>query len=225
MADIKLNVKLNRGLYSKESYAETQRLMSCYVLVESKCSGKIYLVTAKSVKALLNWSDVVFSLLWYLLIMPIPINKWICFLLATVVAVVMMMGLRVQRKKYLKKCQFHPLMVFDPQKQTISFYRFKDVAFFQMSGKVQKFKFSDIVRTQLQHTYRLINPNGENVSIYCRGCVFNIFTRDTVGDPVQNMIFATYDGGGICKKIAMLLKDHGNIPIDNQYGSGLDQYR
>ena len=98
-------------------------------------------------------------------------------------------------------------------------------AFFQMSGKVQKFKFSDIVRTQLQHTYRLINPNGEDVSIYCRGCVFNIFTRDTVGNQVQNMIFATCDGGAICKKIANLLKDPGNIPIDSQYGSGLDQYR
>ena len=225
MADIKLNVKLNRGLYSREACTETQRLMSCYVLAESKHSGKTYLVTARSMKVSLPWSDVVFSLLWYLLIMPIPLNKLICFLLATVGAVGMAIGLRVQRKRYLKKCQFHPLMVFDPQKQTISFYRFKDVAFFQMSGKVQKFKFSDIVRTQLQHTYRLINPNGEDVSIYCRGCVFNIFTRDTVGNQVQNMIFATYDGGGICKKIANLLKEYGNIPIDVQRGSGMDQYR
>ena len=31
--------------------------------------------------------------------------------------------------------------------------------------------------------------------------------------------------GGICKKIANLLKDHGNIPIDSQYGSALDQYQ
>ena len=38
-------------------------------------------------------------------------------------------------------------------------------------------------------------------------------------------IFATCDGWVICKKIANLLKDHGNIPIDSQYGSGLDQYQ
>ena len=43
MADIKLNVKLNRGLYSREACTETQRLMSCYVLAESKHSGKTYL--------------------------------------------------------------------------------------------------------------------------------------------------------------------------------------
>jgi hypothetical protein len=39
------------------------------------------------------------------------------------------------------------------------------------------------------------------------------------------MIFATCNGWAICKKIANLLKDYGNIPIDSQYGSGLDQYR
>ena len=32
-------------------------------------------------------------------------------------------------------------------------------------------------------------------------------------------------GGGICKKIANLLKEYGNIPIDVQRGSGMDQYR
>jgi hypothetical protein len=46
-----------------------------------------------------------------------------------------------------------------------------------------------------------------------------------VGNPVQNMIFATYDGGGICKKIANLLKNYGNIPFDVLYGSAADQYR
>jgi len=225
MSKIKLNIKLNRAIHSREEFEEMQRLMSAYALVTSKRSGKILLVLSKYSKASLHWSDIAFSLLWFALIMPIPISKWICFPLATVATVIMIAGLSALRKRYRKKCQFHPLMVFDPQKQTISFYRFKDVAFFQMSGKVQKFKFSDIVRTQLQHAYRLINPNGEDVSIYCRGCVFNIFTRDTVGNPVQNMIFATYDGGGICKKIANLLKNYGNIPFDVQYGSAADQYR
>jgi hypothetical protein len=44
-----------------------------------------------------------------------------------------------------------------------------------------------------------------------------------VGNPVQNMIFATDDGGDICKKIANLLKNYGNIPFDVQYGSAADQ--
>ena len=94
-----------------------------------------------------------------------------------------------------------------------------------MSGRFKEFKFSDIVKTQLQYTYRIMNPDGKDVSIYSQCCLFSIFTQDSEGNPVQNMIFATYDGWSICKKIANLLKECGNIPLDVQRGSGMDQYR
>ena len=116
-------------------------------------------------------------------------------------------------------------MVFDPQKKTISFYRFKDVSFFQMSGKVQKFNFDEIVKTQLLSSFKVFNPNGSDKSFRMRCFALSLFTRGADGNPEQNMIFATCNGWVICKKIANLLKDHGNIPIDSQYGSGLDQYR
>ena len=225
MSKIQLNVKLNRAIYSEEEFEEMQRLMSAYALVTSKRSGKIFLVLSKYSKASLHWSDIAFSLLWFALIMPIPISKWICFPLATVATVIMIAGLSALRKRYRKKCQSHPLMVLDPQKKTIAFYRFKSFSFFQMSGRFKEFKFSDIVKTQLQYTYRIMNPDGKDVSIYSQCCLFSIFTQDSEGNPVQNMIFATYDAWSICKKIADLLKEYGNIPIDVQRGSGMDQYR
>ena len=125
MSKIQLNVKLNRAIYSEEEFEEMQRLMSAYALVTSKRSGKIFLVLSKYSKASLHWSDIAFSLLWFALIMPIPISKWICFPLATVATVIMIAGLSALRKRYRKKCQSHPLMVLDPQKKTIAFYRFK----------------------------------------------------------------------------------------------------
>jgi hypothetical protein len=94
-----------------------------------------------------------------------------------------------------------------------------------MSGRVQKFNFDEIMKTQLLSSFKVFNPDGSDKSFRMRCFALSIFTRDDAGKPVQNMIFATCDGGAICKKIANLLKDHGNIPIDSQYGSGLDQYR
>jgi len=94
-----------------------------------------------------------------------------------------------------------------------------------MSGKVQKFNFDEIMKTQLLSSFKVFNPDGSDQSFRMRCFALSIFTRDDAGKPVQNMIFATCNGWVICKKIANLLKDHGNIPIDSQYGSGLDQYQ
>ena len=221
-----LKIKLNRSLYSEEDFDDLERLMSTYSLCQSKRSGKTFLIATKCKKN--TWWYCVYAFIIPFcigFIMLIPINKWICLLLGIAAASAFVGGLSVMHRNTLKKLQFHPLMVFDPQKKTISFYRFKDVSFFQMSGKVQKFNFDEIVKTQLLSSFKVFNPNGSDKSFRMRCFALSIFTRGADGNPEQNMIFATCNGLGICKKIANLLNEHGNIPIDNQYGSGMDQYR
>ena len=221
-----IDIKLNRRLFAEEEFDDLERLMATYSLCQSKRSGKTFLIATKCKKN--TWWYCVYAFIIPFcigFIMLIPINKWICLLLGIAAASAFVGGLSVMHRNTLKKLQFHPLMVFDPQKRTISFYRFKDVAFFQMSGKVQKFNFDEIMKTQLLSSFKVFNPDGSDKSFRMRCFALSIFTRDDAGKPVQNMIFATCNGWAICKKIANLLKDHGNIPIDNQYGSGLDQYR
>ena len=220
-----LKIKLNRSLYSEEDFDDMERLMSTYSLCPSKRSGKIFLIATQCKKN--TWWYCIYAFIIPLcigFIMLIPINKWICLLLGIAAASAFVGGLSVMHRKTLKKLQFHPLMVFDPQKRTISFYRFKNVSFFQMSGRFLKFKFNEIMKMQLLSSFKVFNSDGSDKSFRMRCCALSIFTKDADGNPVQNMIFATCDGSVICKKIANLLKEHGNIPIDNQYGSGMEQY-
>ena len=221
-----IDIKLNRGLYSEEEYDDLERLMSTYSLCQSKRSGKTFLIATKCKKH--TWWYCVYAFIIPLcigFIMLIPINKWICLLLGIAAASAFVGGLSVMHRNTLKKLQFHPLMVFDPQKRMISFYRFKDVSFFQMSGKVQKFNFDEIVKTQLLSSFKVFNPNGSDKSFRMRCFALSLFTRGADGNPEQNMIFATCNGWVICKKIANLLKECGNITLDVQRGSGMDQYR
>ena len=135
-----IDIKLNRRLFAEEEFDDLERLMATYSLCQSKRSGKTFLIATKCKKN--TWWYCVYAFIIPFcigFIMLIPINKWICLLLGIAAASAFVGGLSVMHRNTLKKLQFHPLMVFDPQKRTISFYRFKDVAFFQMSGKVQKF--------------------------------------------------------------------------------------
>ena len=143
-----LNIKLNRRLFAEEEFDDLERLMSIYSLCQSKRSGKTFLIATKCKKN--TWWYCVYAFIIPFcigFIMLIPINKWICLLLGIAAASAFVGGLSVMHRNTLKKLQFHPLMVFDPQKRMISFYRFKDVSFFQMSGRVQKFNFDEIMKT------------------------------------------------------------------------------
>lgn len=226
MAPIKLNVKLNRGLYSRDDFVGMQRVMGSYVLCKSKRSCKTFLIVPLNNKTKCwYYSNIVVCLICICFMLLMPFNKTICFLLGFAASAIMVIGSIIQRKNFLEKFQFHPLMIFDPQRQIISFYRIKDISFFQTVKKVEKFNFKDIIKVQLLYSYRIMNPDGSDVSIYCQACVFSIFTRSIDEIPIQNMIFATYDGAPICEKIANLLKEHAEISIDIQHGSAIDQYR
>ena len=137
MSKIQLNVKLNRTIYSKEEFEEIQRLMSAYALVTSKRSGKIFLVLSKYSKASLHWSDIAFSLLWFALIMPIPISKWICFPLATVATVIMIAGLSALRKRYRKKMSIPSVDGFGPAEENDCVLPFQKCFFFSNVGPFQ----------------------------------------------------------------------------------------
>ena len=226
MSTIKLNVKLNRGLYSRDDFVGMQRVMGSYVLCKSKRSYKTFLIIPRNNKTKCwYYSNIAVCLICICFMLLMPLNKILCFLLGFAVSTIMIIGSIIQRKNFLKKFQFHPLMVLNPQKQVISFYRFKDISFFQTVKKVEEFNFRDIIKVQLLYPYRIMNPDGSDVSIYCQACVLSIFTRSIDDTPIQNMIFATYDGAPICKKIANLLKEHAKISIDIQHGSVIDQYR
>ena len=223
---VKLNVKLNRHLSSVEDYDELQNIMGSYSFCKSKHSGKIFLIVTKFKKTTIFYiGNALIVPIWIGLFMLIPISKWICLLLGCVIAFISIWGMSIHRKKFIKKLQFHPLMVLDPHKQVISFYRFKDVTFFQMSEKIKEFKFNDIIKTQCIYTYRIMHPGGGDATCGLEVCVFSLFSRDLDGNLVQNMIFASCDGGWLCEKIATMLNEHAGIPCEVQKGSGLDVYR
>ena len=186
-----VDIKLNRRLFAEEEFDDLERLMSTYTLCPSKRSGTTFLIATKCKKNTWWYCVYAFITLFCIgFIMLIPINNWICLLLGIAAASAFVGGLSVMHRNTLKKLQFHPLMVFDPQKRMISFYRFKDVSFFQMSGKVQKFNFDEIMKTQLLSSFKVFNPDGSDKSFRMRCFALSIFTRDDTENPVQNMIFA-----------------------------------
>ena len=125
---VKLNVKLNRHLSSVEDYDELQNIMGSYSFCKSKHSGKIFLIVTKFKKTTIFYiGNALIVPIWIGLFMLIPISKWICLLLGCVIAFISICGMSISRKKFIKKLQFHPLMVFDPQKQIISFYHQKQI--------------------------------------------------------------------------------------------------
>lgn len=227
MNKIKVDVTLNHGLYSSSDFREYNQEICLYSFVKSRRTKRIYLMASARKKKMLSLVYIIVLPAWLLLMLLLPIKWYFIILLWMFVSFFFSLLMYILNKKTRKSLQFFPLMILDPQKETITFLRKKTLAYLQILSSKETYRFSEIVKSQVLLTFVLRNnSNGPMILRYQSGSsILILCTKKSSGEEENHMIFAAIAGQGINNRVAELLNKLAGIPIERKFGSILDPRR
>ena len=137
--------------------------------------------------------------------LPIPLYLRI-LLWAIFSTIVIAINIGVFKKKFASM-QKYPIMVLDIEKKKVSFYRKKRLAYIQISGNQQEFKFSDIEKVELVATYRVKNGSGYMYSgLYW---ALQLYIAQT-----PHLLLLSLSGRNIQKKVGELIASKAQVPFE-----------
>lgn len=103
--------------------------------------------------------------------------------------------------------QKYPVMILDTEKKTVSFFRKRRLAYIQINGNRQTFRFTDISKVELVATYRVKNGNGYMYSgLYW---ALQLYTQQT-----PHLLLLSLSGRNIQKKIGKLIAQKAQVPFE-----------
>ena len=214
-------VKLNRRLQSQDDFYDLQYHFRHYSLYQGKRSGKIFLFAPKRKKRIL-WQlcNCIAIPVCIGLSMLLPLSFWLCIPIGILLAIPIIVKANKVQKRILKKLQFHPLVILDLKKQTLTFCQRKSAVFFQTKETFLQFRLIEITKTQILSTPYILDPSGKDYTFPKPLCFLNILTRAADGYPKQNLIFAACGGEPVCRELTKILTINCYIPAETLQNSG-----
>lgn len=194
-----------------------------YSFCRSAKSRKIYLMVTRRTKAVQNLAYIAGSLVFLGLMIFFPLRWYWLILLWMFFSGLCCAVIRREIARSRRRVQLHPPMVIDPFRRTITFYRRRNLSCFQIKSEKQTFRFDEIGKIKILHTYSLRNTPQDYYRVDCAIDALVFSTRKPDGSWCDHLIFVSF-GEYPCNRIAGLLNEFAPIPVERRSGKWSDAY-
>lgn len=223
MKDGTLEVDLNHPIDDRVDAYFQIRLLAMYSFCRSAKSRKIYLMVTRRTKVVQNSAYFAGSLVFLGLVFFFPLQWYWLILFWVIFSGLFLTVIRREIVKSRRQVQLHPPMVIDPVRRTITFYRRRDLSCFQIKGEKQTFRFDEIGKIKILHTYSLRNAPQDYYRVDCAIDALMFSTPEPDGSWRDHLIFVSF-GEYPCNRIAALLNEFTPIPVERLGGKWSDAY-
>ncbi len=203
--EIILNHCVDYGLNSEQLQLDSD--ISFYKLASSRDADKYYLILSPQMQQCTFYGIYSLAIFFGCIFAFLPIPIYLRILLWVIFStIVIAMNIVVFKKKFAGM-QKYPVMILDTEKKTVSFFRKRRLAYIQINGNRQTFRFTDISKVELVATYRVKNGNGYMYSgLYW---ALQLYTQQT-----PHLLLLSLSGRNIQKKIGKLIAQKAQVPFE-----------